>query len=85
MKHGFNDAIAKVGLTKFITDLFWVGLFYHLYNQVHIFNFDLIFCKLAILSLNEVNESNVHAIPSSSERIGLDTISESMPVYHHAN
>ncbi|MQI32388.1 hypothetical protein EI016_24785, partial [Escherichia coli] len=24
----------KVGLTKFITDLFWVGMFYHLYNQV---------------------------------------------------
>ncbi|KAL3640102.1 hypothetical protein CASFOL_015070 [Castilleja foliolosa] len=34
LKHGFNDAIAKVGLTKFITDLFWVGMFYHLYNQV---------------------------------------------------
>ncbi|KAK9152866.1 hypothetical protein Sjap_000346 [Stephania japonica] len=34
LKHGFNDAIAKVGLTKFITDLFWVGLFYHLYNQL---------------------------------------------------
>lgn len=34
LKHGFNDAIAKVGATKFITDLFWVGLFYHLYNQV---------------------------------------------------
>ena len=35
MKHGFGDAITKVGLTKFITDLFWVGMFYHLYNQVH--------------------------------------------------
>ncbi|RRT46191.1 hypothetical protein BHE74_00002142 [Ensete ventricosum] len=34
MQHGFKDAIAKVGLTKFISDLFWVGLFYHLYNQV---------------------------------------------------
>ncbi|KAK6154744.1 hypothetical protein DH2020_008992 [Rehmannia glutinosa] len=34
MKHGFNDAIAKVGMTKFITDLFWVGMFYHLYNQL---------------------------------------------------
>ncbi|XP_073279450.1 triose phosphate/phosphate translocator, chloroplastic isoform X2 [Primulina huaijiensis] len=34
MKYGFNDAIAKVGLTKFITDLFWVGMFYHLYNQL---------------------------------------------------
>ncbi|KAL0321261.1 UNVERIFIED_CONTAM: Triose phosphate/phosphate translocator, chloroplastic [Sesamum radiatum] len=34
IKHGFNDAIAKVGLTKFITDLFWVGMFYHLYNQL---------------------------------------------------
>lgn len=34
LKYGFNDAIAKVGLTKFVTDLFWVGMFYHLYNQV---------------------------------------------------
>ncbi|MBA0800150.1 hypothetical protein Gohar_010602 [Gossypium harknessii] len=34
MKHGFTDAIAKVGMTKFISDLFWVGMFYHLYNQL---------------------------------------------------
>ncbi|KAL7142646.1 hypothetical protein ABFS83_08G137900 [Erythranthe nasuta] len=34
LKYGFSDAIAKVGLTKFITDLFWVGMFYHLYNQL---------------------------------------------------
>ncbi|XP_039064672.1 triose phosphate/phosphate translocator TPT, chloroplastic-like [Hibiscus syriacus] len=34
MKHGFNDAIAKVGMTKFVSDLFWVGMFYHLYNQL---------------------------------------------------
>ncbi|KAL1537840.1 triose phosphate/phosphate translocator, chloroplastic [Salvia divinorum] len=34
LKSGFNDAIAKVGMTKFITDLFWVGMFYHLYNQL---------------------------------------------------
>ncbi|XP_078174515.1 glucose-6-phosphate/phosphate translocator-like protein isoform X1 [Carex rostrata] len=34
LQHGFKDAIAKVGLTKFISDLFWVGMFYHLYNQV---------------------------------------------------
>ncbi|XP_065879187.1 triose phosphate/phosphate translocator, chloroplastic isoform X2 [Euphorbia lathyris] len=34
LKHGFSDAIAKVGMTKFITDLFWVGMFYHLYNQL---------------------------------------------------
>ncbi|XVF27586.1 hypothetical protein REPUB_Repub14bG0121300 [Reevesia pubescens] len=34
IKHGLNDAIAKVGMTKFITDLFWVGMFYHLYNQL---------------------------------------------------
>ncbi|KAJ8421181.1 hypothetical protein Cgig2_026985 [Carnegiea gigantea] len=34
IKHGFSDAIAKVGLTKFISDLFWVGMFYHLYNQI---------------------------------------------------
>ncbi|CAI9087388.1 OLC1v1021445C1 [Oldenlandia corymbosa var. corymbosa] len=31
---GFTDAIAKVGMTKFISDLFWVGMFYHLYNQI---------------------------------------------------
>ncbi|KAL6850152.1 hypothetical protein ACP4OV_020779 [Aristida adscensionis] len=34
MQHGFKDAIAKVGLTKFVTDIFLVGLFYHLYNQI---------------------------------------------------
>ncbi|KAI5657177.1 hypothetical protein M9H77_25970 [Catharanthus roseus] len=34
MKQGFGDAIAKVGLTKLISDLFWVGMFYHLYNQI---------------------------------------------------
>ncbi|XP_050371294.1 triose phosphate/phosphate translocator, chloroplastic [Argentina anserina] len=34
LKHGFADAIAKVGLVKFVTDLLWVGLFYHLYNQL---------------------------------------------------
>lgn len=34
IKSGFGDAIAKVGLTKFISDLFWVGMFYHLYNQI---------------------------------------------------
>lgn len=34
MQYGLNDAIAKVGLTKFISDLFLVGLFYHLYNQL---------------------------------------------------
>ncbi|TVU19014.1 hypothetical protein EJB05_35137 [Eragrostis curvula] len=34
MQHGFADAIAKVGLTKLVSDLFLVGLLYHLYNQV---------------------------------------------------
>ncbi|KAL9236800.1 hypothetical protein vseg_011428 [Gypsophila vaccaria] len=34
MKHGFNDAIVKVGLTKFVTDLFWVGMFFHLNIQL---------------------------------------------------
>ncbi|XVE88106.1 hypothetical protein DITRI_Ditri19aG0041700 [Diplodiscus trichospermus] len=34
MKHGFSDALTKVGTTKFISDLFWVGMFYHLYNQL---------------------------------------------------
>ncbi|KAJ7968611.1 Triose phosphate/phosphate translocator, chloroplastic [Quillaja saponaria] len=34
IKHGFNDAITKVGLVKFVSDLFWVGMFYHLYNQL---------------------------------------------------
>jgi hypothetical protein len=31
---GFSAAISKVGLQKFVSDLFWVGMFYHLYNQV---------------------------------------------------
>ncbi|KAK2966696.1 hypothetical protein RJ640_007983, partial [Escallonia rubra] len=34
MQYGFTDAIAKVGLYKFLSDLFWIGMFYHLYNQV---------------------------------------------------
>ncbi|KAL6627091.1 hypothetical protein ACP70R_030817 [Stipagrostis hirtigluma subsp. patula] len=34
MQYGFKDAIAKVGLQKFVSDLFLVGLFYHLYNQI---------------------------------------------------
>ncbi|KAL1551121.1 triose phosphate/phosphate translocator, chloroplastic-like [Salvia divinorum] len=34
MQHGFKAAIAKVGLQKFLSDLFWIGMFYHLYNQV---------------------------------------------------
>ncbi|KAG9447795.1 hypothetical protein H6P81_013923 [Aristolochia fimbriata] len=34
LQHGFSDAITKVGMTKFISDLFWVGMFYHLYNQL---------------------------------------------------
>lgn len=36
MQHGFADAIAKVGLQKLLSDLFWIGMFYHLYNQVTI-------------------------------------------------
>eukprot|EP00250_Pteridium_aquilinum_P016874 c23337_g1_i1 orf=320-1639(+) len=34
LQNGFADAIAKVGMTKFLSDLFWVGMFYHLYNQL---------------------------------------------------
>ncbi|XP_059648775.1 triose phosphate/phosphate translocator, chloroplastic-like [Cornus florida] len=34
MQFGFADAIAKVGLYKFLSDLFWIGMFYHLYNQI---------------------------------------------------
>ncbi|PIN11469.1 Glucose-6-phosphate/phosphate and phosphoenolpyruvate/phosphate antiporter [Handroanthus impetiginosus] len=34
MQFGFKEAIAKVGLHKFLSDLFWIGMFYHLYNQV---------------------------------------------------
>ncbi|XP_073053894.1 triose phosphate/phosphate translocator, chloroplastic-like isoform X2 [Primulina eburnea] len=34
MQYGFKEAIAKVGLYKFLSDLFWIGMFYHLYNQV---------------------------------------------------
>ncbi|KAM3264920.1 hypothetical protein P3L10_001914 [Capsicum annuum] len=33
-RYGFRDAIAKVGLYKFLSDLFWMGMFYHLYNQL---------------------------------------------------
>ncbi|MFS8020847.1 Triose phosphate/phosphate translocator [Helianthus anomalus] len=34
MQCGFKDAIAKVGIIKFVSDLFWIGMFYHLYNQI---------------------------------------------------
>ncbi|KAL6192853.1 hypothetical protein ACLB2K_033939 [Fragaria x ananassa] len=34
MQYGFRDAIAKVGIYKFLSDLFWIGMFYHLYNQL---------------------------------------------------
>ncbi|WJX57398.1 hypothetical protein P8452_42963 [Trifolium repens] len=34
MEFGFKNAIAKVGLIKFLSDLFWIGMFYHLYNQL---------------------------------------------------
>ncbi|KAK9191601.1 hypothetical protein WN943_020215 [Citrus x changshan-huyou] len=34
MQYGFKAAIAKVGLFKFWSDLFWIGMFYHLYNQL---------------------------------------------------
>eukprot|EP00246_Nothoceros_aenigmaticus_P011779 TRINITY_DN3353_c0_g2_i1.p1 TRINITY_DN3353_c0_g2~~TRINITY_DN3353_c0_g2_i1.p1 ORF type:complete len:292 (+),score=45.09 TRINITY_DN3353_c0_g2_i1:61-936(+) len=34
LQSGFADGIAKVGLLKFMSDLFWVGMFYHLYNQI---------------------------------------------------
>ncbi|XVE91607.1 hypothetical protein REPUB_Repub01dG0024700 [Reevesia pubescens] len=34
MQHGFKDAIAKVGLVKFLSNLFWIGMFFHLYNQL---------------------------------------------------
>ncbi|KAF8021401.1 hypothetical protein BT93_G1747 [Corymbia citriodora subsp. variegata] len=34
MQYGFREAIAKVGLFKFLSDLFCIGMFYHLYNQV---------------------------------------------------
>ncbi|XP_044962968.1 triose phosphate/phosphate translocator, chloroplastic-like isoform X1 [Hordeum vulgare subsp. vulgare] len=34
VQHGFKDAIAKVGLTKLVSNIFLAGLFYHLYNQV---------------------------------------------------
>ncbi|KAH7425004.1 hypothetical protein KP509_11G036700 [Ceratopteris richardii] len=34
LQTGFADAIGKVGMRKFLSDLFWVGMFYHLYNQI---------------------------------------------------
>lgn len=45
MQHGFADAIAKVGMQKFVSDLFWVGMFYHLYNQVKISSIYPWFCS----------------------------------------
>lgn len=48
MQHGFADAIAKVGMQKFVSDLFWVGMFYHLYNQVKMSSNYLSFCSLNI-------------------------------------
>lgn len=47
MQHGFKDAIAKVGLTKLISNFFVVGLFYHLYNQVYNF----MACELSVCLL----------------------------------
>jgi hypothetical protein len=44
LQSGFGDAIAKVGINKFLSDLFWVGMFYHLYNQVWIYPSILFFC-----------------------------------------
>nr|KAJ0204772.1 hypothetical protein LSAT_V11C500253660 [Lactuca sativa] len=34
MQYGFRDAIAEVGMVKFVSDLFWIRMFYHLYNQI---------------------------------------------------
>ncbi|XP_076888676.1 triose phosphate/phosphate translocator, chloroplastic-like [Bidens hawaiensis] len=34
MQYGFSDAIARVGIVKFVSDLLWIGMFYHLYNQI---------------------------------------------------
>jgi solute carrier family 35 protein E1 len=38
----FGNAITKVGISKFLSDLFWVGMFYHLYNQVFVIGFSII-------------------------------------------
>ncbi|CAI9785286.1 unnamed protein product [Fraxinus pennsylvanica] len=32
MQYGIKYAIAKVGPNDFLSDLFWIGMFYHLYN-----------------------------------------------------
>lgn len=48
MQHGFRDAIAKVGLVKFLSDLFWIGMFYHLYNQVWA-HFTISDCRFSFL------------------------------------
>ncbi|KAF5752058.1 hypothetical protein HS088_TW02G01078 [Tripterygium wilfordii] len=34
MQYGLKEAIAKMGLYKFLSDLFLIGMFYHLYNQL---------------------------------------------------
>lgn len=57
MQHGFADAIAKVGLHKFISDLFWIGLFYHLYNQVT--NIVKVFTNIAFIVLGCLHKLGV--------------------------
>lgn len=57
MQHGFADAIAKVGLHKFISDLFWIGLFYHLYNQVT--NTVKVFTNIAFIVLGCLHKLGV--------------------------
>ncbi|KAK7267823.1 hypothetical protein RIF29_20502 [Crotalaria pallida] len=33
MEFGFRNAISKVGVIKFLSDLFWIGMFYYLYTR----------------------------------------------------
>lgn len=53
MQYGFKEAIAKVGLYKFLSDLFWIGMFYHLYNQVNLITliYSIIYQGIPLISL----------------------------------
>ncbi|KAL6349921.1 hypothetical protein AAG906_002028 [Vitis piasezkii] len=62
MQHGFRDAIAKVGLAKLVSDLFWVGLFFHLDNQ------------LAVSTLERVSPLT-HAVGSVLKRVVVIVLS----------
>lgn len=86
MKYGFNDAIAKVGLTKFVTDLFWVGMFYHLYNQVClILPLNNLRCLIGFYVLRNKHSSqnkNESSRSSFSSQLATNTLERVAPLTH---